>query len=437
MMLASLLTGISTVGAILAAMALIALVETVVPLHARNRWGWFHLGPNLALTFITFGTNLFMNSALILSLTWTYSNRVGLLRGVAIGGLAEVMVVVVALDFAFYAAHVAMHKNALLWRFHCVHHSDPHVDVTTTIRQHPGEGVIRYVAMAAVAIPLGASPAAFAIYRSWSVLNGLLEHCNLRLPRGLDTLLSWLTSTPNMHKIHHSRRPQETNTNFSNIFSIFDRLFQTFTPSRMGLNIEYGLHGLDKPDMQTTSGLLAMPFAATPTVTEIPGRVRAIRAAADVAPPAEGAKPDVSQIKWITRENAKVDRIACPWLISRFVDAGAEFVFLPHDTDWSAVTDGVIFDAPGAELGHHGEYCSFDAIIARYGLDKDPALLELGKIVRAADTPRKDWAPEGTGLEAIADGFRRISSDDFENMHRQFVVYDALYAHCQAKLARE
>jgi hypothetical protein len=142
-------------------------------------------------------------------------------------------------------------------------------------------------------------------------------------------------------------------------------------------------------------------------------------------------------MRWMTRENAKVDRIACPWLIRRFVDADAEFIFLPHDTDWSAITDGLVFDVPGAELGHHGEYCSFDAIITRYGLEKDLTLVELAKVVRAADTPRKDWAPEGIGLEAIADGFRLTSSDDFENMRRQFAVYDALYAHCQAKVARK
>jgi hypothetical protein len=140
-------------------------------------------------------------------------------------------------------------------------------------------------------------------------------------------------------------------------------------------------------------------------------------------------------MRWVTREKAKVDRIACPWLIRKFIDSDAEFVFLSDDTDWSAITDGVVFDIPGAELGHHGEYCSFDAITARYRLDTDAALLELARIVRAADTPRKDWAPEGVGLEAIADGFRRISCDDFENMRRQFAVYDALYAYCEAKLA--
>ena len=140
-------------------------------------------------------------------------------------------------------------------------------------------------------------------------------------------------------------------------------------------------------------------------------------------------------MRWVTREKAKVDRIACPWLIRKFIDSDAEFVFLSDDTDWSAITDGVLFDVPGAELGHHGEHCSFDAIIARYGLHHDAALIELARIVRAADTPRKDWSPEGIGLEAIADGFRRISSDDFENMRRQFAVYDALYAYCEAKLA--
>jgi hypothetical protein len=140
-------------------------------------------------------------------------------------------------------------------------------------------------------------------------------------------------------------------------------------------------------------------------------------------------------MRWVTREKAKVDRIACPWLIRKFVDPNAQFVFLPNDTDWSAITDGVVFDVPDAELGHHDEYCSFDAIIACYRLDSDAALIELARIVRAADTPRKNWAPEGVGLEAIADGFRRISSDDFENMRHQFAVYDALYAYCKAKLA--
>src|SRR5262249_17849417 len=119
--------------------------------------------------------------------------------------------------------------------------------------------------------------------------------------------------------------------------------------------------------------------------------------------------------------------------IRKFVDHAAEFVFLPPDTDWQAVADGIVFDVPGCELGHHGSECSFDAIIKKYQLD-DAALVELAKIVRAADTADRSWAAEGIGLEAIADGFRRIARDDHENIKLQFPVYDALYAHCQARV---
>lgn len=139
-------------------------------------------------------------------------------------------------------------------------------------------------------------------------------------------------------------------------------------------------------------------------------------------------------MRWITRQFAKIDRIACPWLVRRFIDPEAEFVFLPADTDWQSVTDGIVFDVPGCELGHHGAECSFDAILKKYAVT-DPALVELAKIVRAADMKDKSWALEGAGLEAIAEGFRRTSRDDHENMAKQFAVYDALYAHCRERVA--
>jgi sterol desaturase/sphingolipid hydroxylase (fatty acid hydroxylase superfamily) len=141
-----------------------------------------------------------------------------------------------------------------------VHHSDPAVDVTTTIRQHPVEGVIRYAFMSAFAISLGAPPAAFAVYRLWSALSGLLEHANVRLPTQIDGLLSLVVTSPNMHKVHHSRAARQTDTNYGNIFSLWDRLFSTFTPARYGTDIVYGLDGSDDPKAQTAAGLLAMPF---------------------------------------------------------------------------------------------------------------------------------------------------------------------------------
>jgi len=258
--LGQLASSIPTVGAILVAMAVVALLEAALPLHARGRWHRAHLGPNLALTFITFATNIVFNGALVMTLVWLQSEGFGLLNVFELPPPMTVLVVLLVLDFAFYVAHVAMHKIPAFWRCHRVHHCDPVVDVTTTIRQHPGEGIIRYVFMAAFAFVLGASPGAFAVYRSWSVINGLLEHANLRVPPWLDNVLSLVTTWPNMHKVHHSRRAPETNSNYGNIFSIFDRLFFTFTPSSLGLSIPYGLEGFDDLAAQTTAGLLAMPF---------------------------------------------------------------------------------------------------------------------------------------------------------------------------------
>lgn len=137
-------------------------------------------------------------------------------------------------------------------------------------------------------------------------------------------------------------------------------------------------------------------------------------------------------MKWVTRTRPKVDRIACPWLITRFVDPTAEFLFIPAEQVMAvAEREGAIpFDLPGVELGHHGDECSFDAVIKQYDLT-DPALLRLASIVRAADTPAKNLTPELPGLEAIAEGFRCLFADDHEQLARELVVYDALYAYCQ------
>jgi len=137
-------------------------------------------------------------------------------------------------------------------------------------------------------------------------------------------------------------------------------------------------------------------------------------------------------MKWVTRARPKVDRIACPWLIKRFVDPQAEFLYVPTEQVLAvAEREGAIpFDVPNVELGHHGAECSFDAILKKYNIT-DPALQRLALIVRGADTPAKDLTPESRGLEAIADGFRRIYDDDHQQLDAESVVYDALYAYCQ------
>lgn len=142
-------------------------------------------------------------------------------------------------------------------------------------------------------------------------------------------------------------------------------------------------------------------------------------------------------MKWVTRERPMVDRIACPWLIKRFVDAGAEFLYVPADQVMRmAEREGAIpYDVPGVPLGHHGAECSFDAIIRAYDLT-DPALHDLAVIVRGADTDARDLAAESAGLAAIAGGFRLIYEDDHEQLEREWPVYDALYAFCRQRIDR-
>jgi hypothetical protein len=140
-------------------------------------------------------------------------------------------------------------------------------------------------------------------------------------------------------------------------------------------------------------------------------------------------------MKWITREKVKVDRVACPWLIRKFVDKDAEFHFVPADKVLQEAEHlgATPFDVKGVEFGHHGKECSFEAILKKYDLAGDSALVLLAKIVNGADTDNTLWhQPEGAGLEAIAEGFRHLGfKDDHEINAAEWIVYDALYAYCQ------
>ena len=142
-------------------------------------------------------------------------------------------------------------------------------------------------------------------------------------------------------------------------------------------------------------------------------------------------------MKWITREKVKVDRVACPWLIKKFVDAEAEFLFVAANEviNIAARENAIPFDVEGVELGHHNGRCSFEAIIEKYSLD-DPALQLLAKIVHGADVSDDLYGqPEAAGLKAIAEGFRFLGlKDDHEILEREFIVYEALYAYCKTEV---
>lgn len=145
-------------------------------------------------------------------------------------------------------------------------------------------------------------------------------------------------------------------------------------------------------------------------------------------------------MKWVTRERVKVDRVACPWLIRKFIDPDAEFLFVPEDKVMEVANrEGATpYDVKGVEFGHHGKECSFDALVKKYELDKNPAIVLLAKIVNGADTDNTLWhQPEAAGLNAIAEGFRHLGfKDDHAVIGAESIVYDALFAYCVEMVRR-
>jgi hypothetical protein len=142
-------------------------------------------------------------------------------------------------------------------------------------------------------------------------------------------------------------------------------------------------------------------------------------------------------MKWVTRERPKIDRIACPWLIARFIDDAPEFLYVPGDQvlKVAADTGAVPYDVPGVEMTHEGELCSFDAFMKKYRLE-DPALQQLARIIRGADTSQLDLTPQSAGLYAISLGLSHNFANDHEMLQHGLVMYDALYTWCQSQHPR-
>ena len=217
-----------------------------------------HAAANIGLTAVVLLTNLALSFAASSVAGFAGSHRIGLLFLLHLPAWMDVVLGIAALDFFAYVAHVLLHKTPFAWRFHRVHHSDEAVDVTTAFRQHPGETVWRVLwqlpAIALFGLPLWI----VAVYLAVSATNAQLEHANIRLSERLDRWLRVLFVTPNMHKVHHSRLQPETDSNYANIFSVWDRAFGTYTRSVDLETLRYGLD--DSGDRATFSALLRMPF---------------------------------------------------------------------------------------------------------------------------------------------------------------------------------
>ncbi|HEY2774474.1 MAG TPA: sterol desaturase family protein [Candidatus Binatia bacterium] len=271
------------VGLIAVVMAVSALLELVAPMAVARGLPPSRKSANLALGTVT----ILLNAALTAGAGWLAGrfpgNSPALMTRLALP--LQLMAGIVVLDFFFgYFAHRAMHASALLWRFHRVHHADPHVDVTTTYRTHPVETLWRFAWMMLPAWVLGVPGSALVVYRLLSAVNGIFEHANIRIAPAADSALSLLWVTPNMHKIHHSRQPRETDTNYGNLFAVHDRMLGTFTPTARAFDVRYGLEGSNSGGQASLLGLLVLPWR------QRAGQWTAAAVATSLSAPPDGAR---------------------------------------------------------------------------------------------------------------------------------------------------
>jgi sterol desaturase/sphingolipid hydroxylase (fatty acid hydroxylase superfamily) len=233
-------------------------LEFFFPLVKRDS---SHLGSNILMTLTLLVTNVIFSSLTLFLSKWSEENNIGLFRMLQVNDVLVVLISIVFLDFwAAYVSHFLFHKFGWLWKFHSVHHSDTMVDVTTAFRQHPIESIFRMTFHISGMILLGIPIWVLLIYLTLSALNAQLEHSNLRLPSRLDKILQYVFVTPNMHKVHHSKDQHETDSNYSNIFSVWDRIFSTYKTRRQYNTISYGLDYLENSKTFSFWQLIKLPF---------------------------------------------------------------------------------------------------------------------------------------------------------------------------------
>jgi sterol desaturase/sphingolipid hydroxylase (fatty acid hydroxylase superfamily) len=244
------MTAFARIAALLGACTLLWVIEGRRPFMALGAHRLRHVRPNLVLAALTVLTNVALAAALparAAALSRECPFWLQAVAGVAI------------LDFFAWIAHVLLHKTAWGWRTHRVHHTDVAVDVTTAFRQHPGETLWRLAWRLLPIWLIGIPLPVVALQETLSAANALLEHANIALPEATDRLVRSIFVTPNMHKWHHSRDARETDTNYGNILSIWDRLFGTLTSDPGFSRLRFGLDGFDGAGSQSLSGLLRMP----------------------------------------------------------------------------------------------------------------------------------------------------------------------------------
>lgn len=238
------------------------LIENAFPLFNFNYKKWQHASINIFLTFTTIVVNFCLAFILLKSADWTIANHFGILQWLPQMPLwLYTLVGLLLLDLiGAYLVHLVEHKTKLLWRFHLIHHTDTWIDTTSANRHHPGESVIRFVFTTLGVLIVGSPMWMVFLYQTLSVVATQFNHANISLPKKLDTILSYFIVSPDMHKVHHHHVLPYTDSNYGNIFSVWDRLFGTF----MALPKEEIVYGIDThrnpKEHNQLKNLLKIPF---------------------------------------------------------------------------------------------------------------------------------------------------------------------------------
>ncbi|MES2811324.1 MAG: sterol desaturase family protein [Bacteroidota bacterium] len=242
--------------------ALFWIIESGLPLFNFKYNKISHAGINLFFTFTTILINFSMAFVLFFASVWTEENKFGIIHWLHLDNLwLQALIGLLLMDLiGAYSAHYVQHKTKPLWRFHLIHHTDTWIDTTSANRHHPGESVIRFIFTALAILVVGAPIWLFFMYQSFSVFLSQFNHANMKMPKNLDKWISYIIVSPDMHKIHHHYKLPYTDSNYGNIFAVWDRLFGTFMIMPRE-EIVYGVDTHMKPEENNKlSNLLAIPF---------------------------------------------------------------------------------------------------------------------------------------------------------------------------------
>ncbi|MGX5818103.1 sterol desaturase family protein [Chitinophaga lutea] len=249
---------------LVAGLVILWAIEGVIPRMRLQGNKYRHARTNLFFTLTTAIVNFAFAFLIIRAAQWAGEKHLGVLYSMKLPVWAHAVLAILMMDLiGAYLVHYIQHKIAWMWHFHKIHHTDNAVDATTALRHHPVESVFRVAALLAAIVSMGIPVWMVMAYQSLSALMSQFNHANIRLPRRLDKALSWIIVSPDMHKVHHSRYQPETDSNYANIFSIWDRLFGTFVKVEDTTRLQYGLDEYQDARYQEIGTLLKTPWEKT------------------------------------------------------------------------------------------------------------------------------------------------------------------------------